>query len=147
MKRLSGTRLRAPLLLKSSIITSSPPRAGILSALVLRRSAGRERGSLCYGSSRSSLLLSCVGLARATGAASRGAVRCLSSARRWRKRAPSFAAQGSSTVCPPPDPLFRSPATVRLDRGGQPLSGRLTRVVGASAVVFKHNLSSPLPSL
>jgi hypothetical protein len=46
-KRL-GTRLRAPLDLKSSIITSSPPRAGILSALVLRRSAGRERGSLCY---------------------------------------------------------------------------------------------------
>ena len=43
-KRL-GTRLRAPLLLKSSIITSSPPLAGMLS-LVLRRSAGRVRGSL-----------------------------------------------------------------------------------------------------
>ena len=67
-KRL-GTLERAPLLLKSSIITSSPPLAGILSALVLRRSAGRVRGSLGYGRSRSSLLLSCVGLARATGAA------------------------------------------------------------------------------
>ena len=42
--RQLGTRLRAPLDLKSSIITSSPPRAGILSSLVLRRSAGRVRG-------------------------------------------------------------------------------------------------------
>jgi len=43
-KRL-GTRLRAPLLLKSSMMTSSPPLAGILSA-VLRLSAGLVRGSL-----------------------------------------------------------------------------------------------------
>ena len=66
-KRL-GTLERAPLDLKSSIMTSSPPLAGMLS-LVLRRSAGRVRGSLCYGRSRSSLLLSCLRLARATGAA------------------------------------------------------------------------------
>ena len=43
-KRL-GTLERVPLLLKSSMMTSSPPLAGMLS-LVLRRSAGRVRGSL-----------------------------------------------------------------------------------------------------
>ena len=120
-KRL-GTRLRAPLLLKSSIITSSPPLAGMLS-FVLRRSAGRVRGSLsaeaaarrcCFRASASS--------SRAGGPRNRlpGSVR--SSGRRAAVTPVFVHRPQPDGLRLPGDPLFSSPglAGSSATRGGSP---------------------------